>query len=104
MRLINVHSLELKEFHFETAPEYVALSHRWGDDEINYEDFINKNKEISTGYKKIAQLCEFVKWNARPEREVSWAWVDSQYSIYYPCLRHRDDYGGILETCTDRVC
>ena len=65
MRLLNVNTLELKEFYDNNIPRYAILSHRWGDDEVTYQVFSKRLKdkhkvvrESSKGYRKILDFCE----------------------------------------------
>jgi hypothetical protein len=39
MRLLNTETLQLKEFSQELFPQYAILSHRWGDEEVSFQDF-----------------------------------------------------------------
>ncbi|KAI5378639.1 hypothetical protein J4E82_002525 [Alternaria postmessia] len=49
MRLINVRTLELQWFNDDAIPKYAILSHTWGSDEVNYQEFvwISKARAIS---------------------------------------------------------
>lgn len=49
MRLINVRTLELQWFNDDAIPKYAILSHTWGSDEVNYQEFvwISKARTIS---------------------------------------------------------
>jgi hypothetical protein len=38
MRLLNARTIELDEFFRESTPQYVTLSHRWGDEEVTFDD------------------------------------------------------------------
>ena len=79
MRLINVHTLELKEF-TGTIPGYAILSHRWTDDEVSYRDFRKRKwSEGSVGMEKIRRFCDGVKSGAFTFGKVpiDWAWVDT---------------------------
>ena len=66
MRLLNVRTLEFKEFFDDKIPPYAILSHRWGDDEVSYQVFSKRHKdkhkaflETSEGYRKILNFCEY---------------------------------------------
>lgn len=61
MRLINVHTLEFREFLDGRIPRYCILSHRWGDDEVTYKEFRKGLRKDSAGYRKIADFCKFVR-------------------------------------------
>jgi hypothetical protein len=61
MRLLNLNDggeLSLIERSGDNIPEYAILSHTWGPDEeeVTYNDLINKTGEHKSGYKKI-RLC-----------------------------------------------
>ena len=45
MRLIATDSLELHEFHGDEIPEYAILSHKWGENEVSFEDIQCRNKK-----------------------------------------------------------
>lgn len=101
MRLLNVDSFELHEFFDDDIPPYSILSHRWGNDEVSYQDFSAGRKRHSEGYRKIEELCNFVKrrklkyrpssrlrqpsrYHVNPNEEVErpleklqWVWVDT---------------------------
>ena len=78
MRLINVHTLELKEF-TGTVPGYAILSHCWTDDEVSYKDFRKQRySERSLGLNKIRRFCDGVKSGAFDgDGAIDWAWVDT---------------------------
>lgn len=40
MRLIDVRTLELQWFNDNAIPKYAILSHTWGPDEVNYQEFV----------------------------------------------------------------
>jgi len=72
MRLINVCSLEMKEFYDSNTPPYIILSHRWQEDEITYQDFeINQGRQKGS-YHKIEHLCQIAR-----EKEIDWVWLDT---------------------------
>ncbi|KAJ8107993.1 hypothetical protein OPT61_g8484 [Boeremia exigua] len=52
MRLIDVHTIELRWFNDEQTPEYAILSHTWGADEVSYQElvWINRIKAFSASY------------------------------------------------------
>jgi hypothetical protein len=74
MRLINVHTLKLKDFQGEKPP-YAILSHTWvsTEDEVSFADFqdlaISRKK---AGFKKIAFIC-----NEAKSTGIDYAWVDT---------------------------
>jgi hypothetical protein len=38
MRLLNIQTLQLETFYGLDVPEYAALSHTWGDEEVTFQD------------------------------------------------------------------
>ncbi|KAF7194855.1 Vegetative incompatibility protein HET-E-1, partial [Pseudocercospora fuligena] len=72
MRLINVHSLKFKEFLTDDGsqrPNYAILSHRWGDGESTYKDWLKGRNLDSPGHQKIVRFCalqlELCEWFTR---------------------------------------
>ncbi|KAL4068376.1 heterokaryon incompatibility protein-domain-containing protein [Scleroderma yunnanense] len=69
------------EFHGDEATDYAILSHRWIDQEVNYEEMVNLTKmdkeerdEVRQrdGYRKILNSCA----QAKRDR-YEWLWVDT---------------------------
>lgn len=52
MRLIDVHTIELRWFNDNEIPEYAILSHTWGADEVSYQElvWINRIKAYTASY------------------------------------------------------
>ncbi|KAE8385587.1 hypothetical protein BDV23DRAFT_188106 [Aspergillus alliaceus] len=75
MRLIRTQPpLDLEEFSENEVPPYAILSHRWGSEEVTFEEMTNKDERIKrkAGYRKIEQFC------ARVARDgFEYAWVDT---------------------------
>lgn len=76
MRLLNTGSLELREFFERDTPPYAILSHRWGEEEILYQDmipsavhFVTQNKH---GYAKLLGSCSLAR-----KRGYGWIWIDT---------------------------
>lgn len=61
IRLLNIHTLELREFKGASTPEYVIASHRWEQDETTYRYFLKKRNTHKAGYKKVIAFCAFVQ-------------------------------------------
>ncbi|KAJ2966180.1 hypothetical protein NQ176_g10268 [Zarea fungicola] len=61
MRLINVSSLDIEEFHGHQIPKYAILSHTWGEEEVTLQDW-NRRHEFplfsKSGYRKITSACQ----------------------------------------------
>lgn len=72
MRLLNTTTLEFGEFFDDEIPEYLILSHRWGKDEVSYQQMESGNVPNGQGSDKIRGFCQLAaqKW-------VEWAWVDT---------------------------
>ncbi|KAF7549886.1 hypothetical protein G7Z17_g6080 [Cylindrodendrum hubeiense] len=75
MRLINVHTLRLEEFDNPAlVPDYAILSHRWGDEEVSFEDMkdlaVAQTKTAS--FSKILGTCE-----AARVQGPQYIWVDT---------------------------
>jgi Heterokaryon incompatibility protein (HET) len=74
MRLVNTETLKLQEFVGNEIPPYAILSHTWGADEVDLQDFKAVNSIIrdTAGYAKIGKCCETARLFG-----YSWAWVDT---------------------------
>ncbi len=73
MHLLNIQTLKLKEFHGVQPLPYAILSHRWGSEELNFEDVRQNqiNKELQ-GYQKLLGACRIAaKYN------VDYLWIDT---------------------------
>ncbi|KAF5533252.1 heterokaryon incompatibility protein het-E-1 [Fusarium mexicanum] len=73
MRLINTTTLELQEFFNENTPPYAILSHAWGDQEVTFQDWQNRQQVTwKRGYSKILKAC-----NKAVKHKLDWLWVDT---------------------------
>lgn len=72
MRLLNTKSLRFEEFFANQVPQYAILSHRWGDDEVTFQDLRKGRKRDSQGYAKIKRCCYLAD-----ERGFHWVWIDT---------------------------
>ncbi|KAK4465150.1 conidial yellow pigment biosynthesis polyketide synthase [Cladorrhinum samala] len=76
MRLIDVKTFELHEFHGDNVPVYVILSHVWGPDEVTFADMqtgsLRTAAEKKQGFSKLAACCQ-----QAISDEYKWAWVDT---------------------------
>lgn len=92
MRLINVHSYEIREFYEGGIPRYAILSHTWDEpeDEVTFQDMARLRQSSSKyrysamieatdieirrkpGMEKILFACQQAK-----EDGLEWAWVDT---------------------------
>ncbi|KAL6246252.1 hypothetical protein RBB50_006487 [Rhinocladiella similis] len=72
MRLINVRTMQLEEFHSGQAPQYAILSHRWEVEEVTFQDMTNPQILGKRGYGKIQSAA----WLAK-NKGLSYLWVDT---------------------------
>lgn len=72
MRLLNTKSFQFEEFFESQIPTYAILSHRWGDEEVNLQEFRKGKKQDSQGYVKIKQCCDLAD-----NRGYRWVWIDT---------------------------
>lgn len=72
MRLLNTKSHTFKEFFDSDIPKYAILSHRWGDEEITFQEFRKGKRRDSEGYAKVKRCCSLAE-----ERGLAWVWVDT---------------------------
>ncbi|TGJ79442.1 hypothetical protein E0Z10_g9316 [Xylaria hypoxylon] len=72
MRLINVHSLVISEFHGDQIPQYAILSHTWGEEEVTLQDMREGIATSLKGYRKIKACCEQARFDGPP-----YAWIDT---------------------------
>ncbi|KAK0302047.1 hypothetical protein LTR82_018020 [Friedmanniomyces endolithicus] len=74
MRLLHLDDSEKliwTDFSGNTIPPYAILSHRWGDDEVLYEDLAGERYRSKTGYQKI-NFCA-----RRSTPDLRYFWIDT---------------------------
>jgi len=72
MRLLNAHTLELKEFLGDAIPPYVILSHTWDEEEVSLNDMHTGQATSRRGYAKVQGAC------AQAVRDrYHWIWIDT---------------------------
>lgn len=71
MRLINTANLRLEEFFNRTIPEYVILSHSWGENQVSFLQF--KNGVLN---RKIENFCKQAQ-----EDRFQYTWIDTCCTI-----------------------
>jgi hypothetical protein len=94
MRLLHTKERRFQEFFDVDIPKYAILSHRWGPDEVSYQDFSTGAKKNGAGYKKVLECCAFAAndiqmYNALGDRQylmtmrgnywpgdLDWVWVE----------------------------
>jgi hypothetical protein len=76
MRLINVKTFELEEFHDEKSVKYAILSHRWETEEVLYKDMMTESDRTRAkslkGWYKVEKCCEQAAVD-----KLSYVWVDT---------------------------
>lgn len=72
MRLLNVKTRHLEQFHGDMIPQYAILSHTWGQEEVTFQDMNREDHKQKQGYKKIEGCCQ-----AAAEQFIFYVWVDS---------------------------
>ncbi|KAJ4172110.1 hypothetical protein NW754_007708 [Fusarium falciforme] len=73
MRLINVRTMELEEFHGDQVPRYAILSHTWGQGEVTFQDWKDLNlASQKAGFAKILGACQQAS-----EDSLEYLWVDT---------------------------
>ncbi|KAK4223561.1 conidial yellow pigment biosynthesis polyketide synthase [Podospora fimiseda] len=75
MRLLDVESLAIREFHGANIPPYAILSHVWGPDEVSFQDmqsFGLLRARWKPGFSKIEGCCRQAKRDG-----FKWVWIDS---------------------------
>ncbi|KAK3675279.1 hypothetical protein LTR78_004789 [Recurvomyces mirabilis] len=72
MRLLHTSSLVFQEFFDEHTPSYAILSHRWGEQEVSYADFLAGRKQDHAGHIKVLNACRIASSNRH-----DWMWIDT---------------------------
>ena len=79
MRLLNTRTLELRSFIPYEVPDYVILSHRWGQNEVTFKDITrypicdtNSPARELMGFSKIEGACKLAA-----DDGYDWIWIDS---------------------------
>lgn len=71
MRLLNVSTLQLKEF-IGQVPPYAILSHTWTEEEVLYSDIGALTSSSKQGYPKLVGCCRKAAQDG-----FEWAWIDA---------------------------
>lgn len=74
MWLIELQNRALVLFPGKDIPNYAILSHRWEDDEVSYQDFVNGTVQERKGFRKLDLFCKQVMQN---EQDVEYVWMDT---------------------------
>lgn len=74
MRLLNIHTLEFREYHSD-APRYAIASHRWiAGSEATYKDVRRRRNTDQSGHRKVIAFATYVKEHIA---NVDWLWIDT---------------------------
>jgi hypothetical protein len=73
MRLLDSASLCLSEFFGDRIPQYVILSHTWGEDEVTFQDIQDlKKAREKKAFRKLEQCCNKAHLDG-----FQWVWIDT---------------------------
>jgi hypothetical protein len=71
MWLLDTSTLKLRQF-VTDVPDYVILSHTWGEGEVGFDDIAQPYVKEMNGYTKISQCCA-----KAVQVGFEWAWIDT---------------------------
>jgi hypothetical protein len=77
MWLLNSKTLELEQFFEADAPSYAILSHRWGKEEVTFQEMQLKQVVHKSGYQKIKGCC-----SQAAADQLDYVWVDTCWSVF----------------------
>ncbi|KAI1179650.1 kinase-like domain-containing protein [Nemania sp. FL0916] len=72
MRLLDVDSLELREFLGDEHPPYTILSHTWELEEVTFQDLQSGSFTRAIGFRKVLALCNKTKHDG-----YQYTWIDT---------------------------
>ncbi|KAL8956398.1 MAG: hypothetical protein Q9193_006083, partial [Seirophora villosa] len=72
MRLLHAERIEFEEFFDTHIPNYLILSHRWGEKEVSYQQMRKNRAESGPGLTKIHAFCTLAL-----QKGYEWVWVDT---------------------------
>ena len=95
MRLLHTKELRFQEFFnddspFSNIPPYTILSHRWGNEEVSYYEFLhltgnsmfqptevtwrkmNSSTNVKAGFMKVVDACD-----KAAKEPLDWIWIDT---------------------------
>lgn len=58
MRLLHTTNKTLHEFQGDEIPLYAILSHKWGKEEVSFQDLKDSAYTSKDGYRKITMCCD----------------------------------------------
>ena len=71
MRLLHAINLHFEDFSGKKKPPYAILSHRWGEEEISFQQ-MSEGKAEGPGLTKILYCCREAR-----RRQLNWVWIDT---------------------------
>jgi len=72
MRLLSTKTFKLREFSQNRIPNYAILSHRWGEEEVTFQDLESQTFLDLKGHKKLVGCCK-----TAAEDGYDWVWIDT---------------------------
>ena len=76
MRLLHVNTLAFKDFVGDDRPKYAIISHRWTEEEVTYQQFLDGRRNFGNdkgyGWIKILKACEIAQ-----KHDLKWIWIDT---------------------------
>ena len=78
MWLLDAHTRQLEEYIGDKIPPYAILSHRWGVEEVTFQDIKNTCATYKRGYKKIEFCCrQALQDSTAYGPRIGHVWVDT---------------------------
>ncbi|KAK4624512.1 hypothetical protein CLAFUW4_05692 [Fulvia fulva] len=81
MRLINIHTGQMKTFLGSDRPPYAILSHCWGTEEVSFNACtaaLNNGGQLPNN--KVTQFCAYLRSGSSQStipKAITWAWIDT---------------------------
>lgn len=72
MRLLHTTTLAFHDFFADDTPPYAILSHRWGEEEISYQHYLDQAHAGSLGHQKVIEACKLAA-----SRNRDYIWIDT---------------------------
>ncbi len=72
MRLLHTKYYRIEEFRATQIPLYAIISHRWGSQEIAYQDITRIQDGVGDGYEKMRRFCAVAA-----SQGFEYAWADT---------------------------
>ncbi|KAG9185670.1 hypothetical protein G6011_07001 [Alternaria panax] len=71
MWLLDTKTIKLRQF-VTNIPDYIILSHTWGDGEVSFDGIAQPRAKHIAGYSKISRCCA-----QAVDAGFEWAWIDT---------------------------